>query len=475
MSEICVIGAGITGLVIANELELKGYSVTLLEASERPGGVIASRSTDGFLLEYGANSTLATAELLALSDRLGLGPRIVTPSPSAKKRFIVRRNTNGALSLTSAPRGIWDFLTTPLLRPSEKLRFAGDIFAHRTTAEDESSKAFFSRHFGLAFTEQFVAAIANGIWAADISQLSARSAFPEIWELEQRYGSLLLGGLIRGIKRWRSPRPEIQGAISFQNGLRELVDALSGDLSPNAFTPQCEVLDIASAEKGVWVSYLQNGVHKKIEYERAVLTQNGAGLSQVLGTTTSEIAASAEQIPFSPIGILHLGVSTRSLRHPLDGFGFLSPPILGTTLLGCVFNSSLFPNRAPDGQHLLTCFIGGALRPEHADARDKRVQQEVFAELDQLLGLGEAPRVLDATYYPCAIPNYPLAHFKFEQQLEVYHRSNPRVRIASSSGRGIGIPARVREGLATARRINLEFPEKAIKENKAQAALGQSA
>ena len=53
---IAILGAGISGLVLASQLVRSGLKVTLLESSTRPGGVIRTAGEEGYLVESGPNS-----------------------------------------------------------------------------------------------------------------------------------------------------------------------------------------------------------------------------------------------------------------------------------------------------------------------------------------------------------------------------------------------------------------------------------
>jgi len=62
--------------------------------------------------------------------------------------------------------------------------------------------------------------------------------------------------------------------------------------------------------------------------------------------------------------VLALGFRRDQLSHPLDGFGFLVPEVERRRVLGAVFSSSLFPERAPAGHVMLTVFVGGTRDPD---------------------------------------------------------------------------------------------------------------
>ena len=53
MTEVVVIGAGLAGLSCALSLEASGIPVSLLEASDVPGGRVRTDMVEGFLLDRG--------------------------------------------------------------------------------------------------------------------------------------------------------------------------------------------------------------------------------------------------------------------------------------------------------------------------------------------------------------------------------------------------------------------------------------
>jgi len=71
-------------------------------------------------------------------------------------------------------------------------------------------------------------------------------------------------------------------------------------------------------------------------------------------------------IHYPPVASVVLGFRREDLAHSCAGFGMLIPRIEGFKILGTIFSSSLFPNRAPAGHVTLTSYVGGERYPELA-------------------------------------------------------------------------------------------------------------
>ena len=52
-AKVAVLGAGVSGLIAALELEAKGFQPVLIEASDRVGGRLRSDQHEGFALDHG--------------------------------------------------------------------------------------------------------------------------------------------------------------------------------------------------------------------------------------------------------------------------------------------------------------------------------------------------------------------------------------------------------------------------------------
>ena len=409
MNEICIIGAGISGLALAYELEKSGNSCVILENTNRVGGVIRSEPRDGFLLEYSANSALADPELLKFIDELGLAGETAFPSPAAKWKY-VSSFRDGHVKLLAAPRGIAGFFTSPILSVPGKFRVLGEAFVARTKKPDESAAEFFTRRFGSELCDNVAAAGLAGIWAGDPQRLSARSTLPRLWEIEQESGSLMRGMLKRSITS-----PFVRKlTMSFRRGMEQLPAAIAAKLRSTTIETMTSVQSAERTHDGWSVRSLRDGKESKRTFRKVILTAGPSASAAIVQQIDPRLADKIRSIPSAPVGLLHLSVAKGSTRHALNGFGALVPPNQNRALMGVLFSSTVFEGRAPAGRELLTCFSGGMSRPELAHVSNPAIRNRVISEVGELVGFQAPPDVLDANFLPDAIPNYPVGPYEIQ-------------------------------------------------------------
>ena len=63
------------------------------------------------------------------------------------------------------------------------------------------------------------------------------------------------------------------------------------------------------------------------------------------------------EIRYPPVASVVLGFRREDVAHSCQGFGMLVPKIEGFKILGTIFSSALFPNRAPSGHVTLSSYM----------------------------------------------------------------------------------------------------------------------
>jgi protoporphyrinogen/coproporphyrinogen III oxidase len=427
---IAIIGGGITGLAAAHRLARQGIPFRLFEASPRLGGNIRTqRDPSGWLLEAGPNSLQLTPALAKLLTELGLTP--LTASPAAKNRYIVRDGRPVA-----APASPPALLTSRLFTLSAKLRLFGDLFHRpRQRSADISLAAFIAGHVGHEFVDYALRPFVSGVYAGNAGALSARHSFPSLWEAERTHGSLIRAQLASA--KARRARGEPSGpppVISFPEGLEALPRALAAAIHHDDIELNARVSSLAPDSTG-W--RLDGRLFRSV-----ILALPAASLASLtIGGQGERPLADLTQVEYPPVSSLFLGYKRGQVAHPLDGFGMLVPPAEQRSVLGVLFNSTLFPGRAPAGHVALTVMTGGALRPDLARLHDDDLIPLVRRELSELLGVSGAPVFIRRNVWPHAIPQYNLGYERFLDLIARTESANPGLFIGGNIRDGISVPA----------------------------------
>src|SRR4029077_16971304 len=373
--------AGISGLVCAYALHKAGVNAQVLEASPRAGGEIAAEVRDGFLLELGPQSFSGTAVLRSLCTELGIEDQLIQ-APAGAPRYVLIDGTLRAVPLNPAA-----MLTSSLLSAKTKWRIARDAFGTTHAPEqDESISAFVRRKFGEELLDRLVAPFVSGIYAGDAERISLRAAFPQVYEAENSAGSIIRG-MMRAAKSRKGPR-ERPTLLSFRNGNETLVRALAQKIG-SRLRLDAEVLGIAVRREAesvrFQVRFREAGSDQVVVTERLAL----ATPANVAGALLRDVNAAFEPvlagIEYAPVAVVSLGYRRQDVGHSLDGFGFLVPRSSGLRILGAVWNSSLFPERAPAGHVLLTSFVGGATDSDAAKLSSDELAALVHREVAPIL------------------------------------------------------------------------------------------
>lgn len=447
MTEVAVIGGGISGLSAAWQLLQCGIPFTLYESSSRLGGMIGTETRDGYLLERGPSTLLAVSpKVMSFVTALGLSDRIVLPSSFAKRRYIVRRG-----QLVPLPQSPLQALRTPLLSVAGKLRVAVEPFVGpRKVSSEESLAHFVDRRLGIEFREYFVDPFVGGVYAGDPERLSVEHAFPKLFQLEQEYKSLIKGTVLGARKRARSNAKSKVNArlFSFDRGLQVLIDALAQQMHGSI---RLEHTVAAVERKGdKWQIAFENG--NFVEHKMILLCAPAHRIGQWLRSTTADLAF-LERIYYPPIVRVVLGFKRDHVPHPLDGFGALIPGKEPFDSLGVFFSSSVFPNRAPKDHVNLTVFVGGARHPELCRPDAQHAFNSALSDTRRLLGVRGELEFQDVRFIQHSIPQYEIGYSQIKHSMKRVELESPGLFLAGNYRDGIGVADSILSGFDAADRI----------------------
>jgi oxygen-dependent protoporphyrinogen oxidase len=161
-------------------------------------------------------------------------------------------------------------------------------------------------------------------------------------------------------------------------------------------------------------------------------------------------AALLTTLEYAPIAVVSLGYPREAVKHDLNGFGFLVPRSAHLRTLGSVWNSSLFPARAPSGHVLLTSFVGGVTDPQAVDLPDPELEAMVHRELSPILGLSRPPSFANVRIYRRAIPQFNVGHAEKISRIAAMLSNYPGLYLTGNYLRGPAWAACIEHARSTA-------------------------
>jgi len=438
MKSVAIIGAGITGLTAAFYLKRSGVPVTVYEAGDRVGGAIQSIRAEGYLAEFGPNTILETSpKVTQLVIDSGLASRRLDPDPKASARYVVRYQR--PIEMPGSPLG---FLTTKLFTVRAKLAVLREPFvAPRRDGKEESVAEFVVRRLGKEFLDHAIDALVAGVYAGDPYKLSVPQAFPKLGQLEARYGSLIKGQIFgaRERKRRGEVAKDRAAKFSFDDGLQVLPETLRERLG-EAVCLNTTVTRLTQMSEDWTLDVRVRGQQSRVQHSAVIYAGTAFKLAEMEVQTSMPLRLGTfVEIRYPPVASVVLGFRREDVSHPCEGFGMLIPKVEGFKILGTIFSSSLFPNRAPAGHLTLTSYVGGERFPELASLPPEKLYALTCQDLRVLLGVKGKPTFQHCVFYPKAIPQYNVGYGRFREQMGDIEKKAPGLFFAGHYRDGISL------------------------------------
>jgi oxygen-dependent protoporphyrinogen oxidase len=456
---VVVIGGGIAGLSAAYYLQKSiaavgaSWRVRLLEAGDSLGGKIRTERIDGFVIEGGPDTFLASKPWATqLCRELGLYEHLQGTNPAQKSTYVMRSGRLEPLPDGLAmmiPTNFTSMLQTKLLSWPAKFRMGLDWFLPAKPLDgDESLGAFVSRRLGRSAYENLIEPLMSGIYAGDGDALSLQATFPYLRDLELNHGGLVKGALSAKRAMGKNGRVVTGSRSAFltpRSGLQEIVDALVSWLDKAG----CEISTSQPVQRLAWNGdhyLIQPAYGPAIEAAGVILAAPAYRSAQILKEFAPELALELEAIPYVNAATVSLAYEQSQLIRPLDGYGYVIPRKEGQRALACTWTSTKFPHRAPEGKALVRVFFGRAGEGFEVPTGEADLVQLARAELAQTLHIHTEPLLSRAFYWEKAMPQYNLGHPERLARIEKHLKGFPSLALAGNAYRGVGIPDCIHSG-----------------------------
>lgn len=445
-----IIGAGLTGLSTAHYLNKAGIPFKVLEKHDDPGGVMKTLRHKDFVYETGPNTgVIGSVEIAELFEDLSGFCTLETASEKVSKRYILKKGQWHAL-----PSGLMGGIKTPLFTLKDKFRLLGEPFRARGQNPHETLAQLVIRRMGQSFLDYAIDPFILGVYAGDPALLVPKYALPKLYTLEQKYGSFI-GGAITKHREKKDPRESkvSRKVFSVQNGLSDLASALYRSAGTENFMFQADSITVSPMHGLYRVDYEVKGQAHRIFTRNLVTTTPAFALPKLLPFIAEEQMQKLTNLVYAPVLEVSLGFEQWK-GIPLDGFGGLIPHKEDRDILGVLFMSSLFSDRAPRDGALLTVFLGGVRKKQLTQLADEEIRELVKREIMDLMQLSDFnPSLFHLVRYPGAIPQYAAdSGLRFEtiDQLQAQY---PGLQLGGNMRDGIGMADRVKQARMLAEKI----------------------
>ncbi|MCM3567821.1 protoporphyrinogen oxidase [Neobacillus mesonae] len=459
--KVVIIGGGAAGLTAAfylqKEIEEKNLSIEiqLIEASHRLGGKMQTVVRDGFTIERGPDSFLARkTSMIRLAKEVGMDGKLVHNS-TGRSYILVNEKLYSMPggSIMGIPTEIMPFISTNLFSIPGKLRAAADFILPRSEkGKDQSLGGFFRRRLGDEVVENLIEPLLSGIYAGDIDQMSLMTTFPQFYEVEQKYRSLILG--MKKAKPAKAKenvhQDNLKGAfLTFKTGLQSFAEAIEAKLDSKTILKGHRAGQIVR-NNGRYEIYLNNG--ETIEADSIVAAVPHKALQAMF--SDYRFFEPLKDVPSTSVATVALAFPADAIKNDIDGTGFVVSRRNDYSITACTWTHKKWTHSAPKGKALLRCYVGRAGDETIVDLSDDKIVKTVLDDLRKTMDITADPDFAVVSRWKNAMPQYTVGHQeRMAVILEKMKEELPGVFLAGASYGGVGVPDCVDQGEAAVQKV----------------------
>jgi oxygen-dependent protoporphyrinogen oxidase len=471
MKRVIVIGGGAAGLAAAYKVRRaadEGHDVdVLLVEKDRLGGKIATRIVehDGerFVVDGGPDCFLGEKPAVhRIARSTGIFDDELPTDDSRKKTLILSRGRlfempDGVMMF--APTKFVPFATTGLFSWPGKIRMAMDLLIPKKVVpegelNDETLEDFVVRRMGRECLDRLAEPLVGGVHASDPANMSLAATFPRLLDMEQKFGSLMLGFLdsrkkVEAMKKKNPPKPGEKPKtffVSFLGGMQQLTDSMADKIGAERIRVGSGVERIERSADGGWDVVLADGTRETAD--AVVLATETFAAEPLVRPIDADIANALSGIPTSSSATVSIAFDESQVGVDMNAFGILCPLVENRPLLAATFSSTKWPGRAPAGKVMFRGFVGGPRNQEILERSDEELIEIVLGELRSVVGVSPDAKPLFSRVFRWnrGMPQYTLGHLDRVQQIEEHSAQISGLALAGGGYRGVGVPNCIESG-----------------------------
>ncbi len=467
---VIIIGGGISGLSAAYELATRRVPFVLLEAAGRTGGLVHTDRIDGFTIDAGADSMLATKPAaIELCEELGLVSRLMStipprtafvhahgrlhalPSPSV---FGIPTTHTGIAEYSLLPPDAREHLARALEAsetPGSDLDFLIDgsqsqapIRKSRSERSDESVADFYRRHFGPATVDLIAQPLLGGIHAGDVEKLSVNAVAPKL---------VAAAGTGRLFQTPPASGASGEGLFrALRGGMGELVSAIESRLPAGSVRVRNPARSVSFLD-GAWKVTAQEGT---LEARAVILAAPAYVAAELVVECDPVLSRLCAEVSYASTVSVALAWPRGSVGHPLAGSGFVvARQHSDLRITACTWVSSKWQDRARPGMVLLRAFLGGVSDPGAVELTDDALIEIATREVSSVLQATGAPHLARVQRWRRAGAQHNVGHAARMSRVDERLAALPGLFVAGSGFHSIGVPDCVADGRAAGARARL--------------------
>jgi len=472
MKRVIIVGGGVAGLGAAYKIRRAadaGHDVdfVLVEKDARLGGCLATEhiadpeTGERYIVDGGSDAFITSkpgvhrvAKLLGIFDD-------ETPTMDENKKTLVVKGKK----LVELPDGIMMFAPTKILPMATtslyswpaKFRMALDLvlprkekWAEGETAQqhDETLESFVVRRMGRECLDRLAEPLVGGVHASDPGLMSLAATFPNLLEMEQKHGSLVLGFLeqrkmVEAMKKKYPPKPGAKPKTffsSFKDGMQYFIEKLADAAGRHKIRSDAAAVAVEPGDDGTWRVTLSDG---EVLTGDAVIVATPAWMAgKLLAGVDARSTELLESIPFSSSATVPMAFKAEDCPFDTKFFGILCPLVENRPVMAITMSSAKWPGRTPEGRVMLRGFVGGPRNQEIMNNSDDELVEIVRQQLVEVLGLKPEAKPVWARVFrwTLGMPQYTMGHLDRIDELEARTADIAGLGLAGGSYRGVGIP-----------------------------------